>query len=88
MLLRRGRQRRRRDGRAREEILACMSCGSRKIQRKRLFDGPVVYEHDTAETRVCLDCGASGIPLIFSSEEERKRFASEKEDEAKETKSK
>ena len=58
---------------------ACMECGSGRLDRVRMWDGPVTYEHNTFASHVCMDCGWSGIPVIFNTEEERQRFQDELE---------
>jgi hypothetical protein len=57
------------------EIIACPCCGSRKIYQGTLSDG-VLTGYSNKD--VCRNCGYQGIPIIFSSEEEYKKFLKEK----------
>ena len=56
------------------QYLACMMCGSADLEKVRHFDGPVTYDHDTAEAHRCHACGHTGIPCSFESENEREEF--------------
>lgn len=57
------------------DILACPNCGSRKIYQGTMGDG-VLTGYTFRE--VCRNCGYQGMPIIFSSEEEYKKFLKEK----------
>jgi rRNA maturation protein Nop10 len=57
------------------DILACPNCGSRKIYQGTMGDG-VLTGYTFKE--VCRNCGYQGMPIIFSSEEEYKKFLIEK----------
>ena len=53
------------------EITACPKCGSKKIFQSTLRTGlPAGY----TSNYVCKDCGYQGMPLIFDSETEYKKF--------------
>ena len=57
-----------------KQFRACMGCGSGNLEKVRYFDGPVTYDHDTAEAYVCSECGRTGIPCLFDTEQDRERF--------------
>ena len=57
------------------EIKACPKCGSRKIYQGRMGDG-VLTGYTTRD--VCRDCGYQGMPIIFDSEEDYKKFLKSK----------
>ena len=54
------------------KITACPLCGSRNIDIADMSDGSAPSLH--WETKVCRDCGWTGVPLEFDSEEEYQRF--------------
>ena len=71
------------------KIKACPKCGSKSILMGRMRDG-ILYGI-TSWTEVCRECGYQGMPVIFDSEKEYKKFLKELEedtDEKKKTKSK
>ena len=72
MLFRRRKRRKRPRG-----VLACMECGSHDIIKTKLIDGPVVYEHMTSDSVYCKTCKHTGIPMVFSTEEERLAYQEE-----------
>lgn len=53
------------------KINACPKCGSRNISQGTLGEG-VLTGYITKD--VCKDCGYQGMPLIFNSEKEYKKF--------------
>lgn len=53
------------------EIKACPKCGSTEIYQGTLGDGVLT---GYTSRQVCKNCGYQGMPLIFSNEEEYKRF--------------
>lgn len=53
------------------EITACPNCGSKRIYQGTMGDG-VLTGYTYRE--VCKDCGYQGMPIIFDSEEEYKKF--------------
>lgn len=53
------------------EIKACPRCGSTKIFQGTMGDGVLT---GYTSRQVCQNCGFQGMPLIFSNEEEYKRF--------------
>jgi len=53
------------------EIKACPNCGSRRIYQGRMGDG-VLTGYTSRD--VCRDCGYQGMPIIFDSEKEYKKF--------------
>ena len=53
------------------KINACPKCGSRNISQGTLGEG-VLTGYVTKD--VCKDCGYQGMPLIFNSEKEYKKF--------------
>jgi hypothetical protein len=55
-------------------VIGCMGCGSTRLDRKRLFAGPVVFEHEPVETARCLDCGVEAVPLVFRNERALERY--------------
>ena len=57
------------------EIKACLNCGSRKIYQGRMGDG-VLTGYTSKD--VCRNCGFQGMPIIFDSEEEYKKFLKSK----------
>ena len=57
------------------EIKACPNCGSRKIYQGRMGDG-VLTGYTTRD--VCRDCGYQGMPIIFDSEQDYKKFLESK----------
>ncbi len=59
------------------KITACPKCGSRKIFQGKLKEG--ILTGYTPTKYVCRNCGYQGSPLIFDSESEYKKFASELE---------
>lgn len=59
------------------EIIACPKCGSRRIFQGQMRDG-VLTGYNTRS--VCRDCGFQGMPIIFDSEENYKKFLKTKED--------
>ena len=53
------------------EITACPNCGSKRIYQGTMGDGVLTgYTY----RQVCRDCGYQGMPIIFDSEEEYKKF--------------
>jgi len=67
------------------EITACPKCGSRKIYQGNLGEGVLT---GYTSRNVCKDCGYQGMPLIFDSEVEYKKFleglSKDKEEQKKE----
>jgi len=57
------------------DIIACPNCGSRKIYQGTMGDG-VLSGYTNRD--VCRNCGYQGMPIIFSSDEEYKKFLKEK----------
>ncbi len=57
------------------EISACPKCGSRRIFQGRLKEGVLIGY--TPATYVCRNCGYRGLPVIFDSEGEYKKFLKE-----------
>ena len=57
------------------EIIACPNCGSRRIFQGTMGDG-VLIGYTFKE--VCRNCGYQGMPIIFDSEKEYKKFLKEK----------
>jgi len=57
------------------EIKACPNCGSRKIYQGRMGDG-VLTGYTNRD--VCRNCGYQGMPIIFDSEKEYKKFLESK----------
>jgi len=57
------------------DIIACPKCGSRKIYQGTMGDG-VLIGYTFKE--VCRNCGYQGMPIIFDSEKEYKKFLKEK----------
>ena len=53
------------------EIIACPNCGSRKIFQVRMGDGVLT---GYTSKNVCRDCNYQGMPIIFDSEKEYKKF--------------
>ena len=53
------------------EITACPKCGSRKIFQGNIGEGVLT---GYTSRNVCKDCGYQGMPLIFDSENEYKKF--------------
>ena len=53
------------------EITACPKCGSRKIFQGNIGEGVLT---GYTSRNVCKDCGYQGMPLIFDSEKEYKKF--------------
>jgi C4-type Zn-finger protein len=56
-------------------IRACPKCGSTDIQMGGIREG-VLYGL-TSWTLVCKRCGYKGMPILFDSEEEYKKFLDE-----------
>ncbi len=50
-------------------IYACPNCGSRDIEPRVLFEGPMAVDNDDRTFR-CRACGKSAVPLSFTSSEE------------------
>ncbi len=59
------------------EIAACSRCGSTRIYPKIWFQGFLPTVNDERQTYVCRDCGAEGMLLLFSTEEERVAWVKE-----------
>lgn len=57
------------------EIKACPNCGSRRIYQGRMGDG-VLTGYTSRD--VCRNCGYQGMPIIFDSEKEYKKFLESK----------
>lgn len=57
------------------DILTCPSCGSKKIYQGTIGDGVLIGYN---LRYVCKNCGYQGMPIIFSSENEYKKFLKEK----------
>lgn len=57
------------------EVIACPNCGSRRIFQGTMGDG-VLIGYTFKE--VCRNCGYQGMPIIFDSEKEYKKFLKEK----------
>ena len=57
------------------EIIACPNCGSRRIFQGTMGDGVLV---GYTFKEVCRNCGYQGMPIIFDSEKEYKKFLKEK----------
>ena len=57
------------------DIKACPKCGSKRIYQGRMRDG-VLTGYTTRD--VCRNCGYQGMPIIFDSEEEYKKFLQSK----------
>ena len=57
------------------EIFACPKCGSRRIFQGRLGEGVLT---GYTSRNVCRDCGYQGMPIIFDSEKEYKKFLESK----------
>ncbi|OGS40085.1 MAG: hypothetical protein A3K77_00225, partial [Euryarchaeota archaeon RBG_13_31_8] len=57
------------------DIIACPNCGSRKIYQGTMGDG-VLTGYTNRD--VCRNCGYQGMPIIFSSDEEYRKFLKEK----------
>lgn len=53
------------------EIKACPNCGSRRIYQGRMGDGVLT---GYTSRNVCRNCGYQGMPIIFDSEKEYKKF--------------
>ncbi len=53
------------------EIIACPNCGSRRIYQGTMGDG-VLTGYTTRN--VCRNCGYQGMPIIFDSETDYKKF--------------
>lgn len=53
------------------EITACPQCGSQKIYQGTMGDGVLT---GYTSRNVCRDCGYRGMPFIFDSEKEYKKF--------------
>jgi len=53
------------------EITACPKCGSRKIFQGNMGEGVLT---GYSSKNVCKDCGYQGMPIIFDSEIEYKKF--------------
>ena len=70
-----------------DKITCCPKCGSRRIYTGRMKDG-VLSGYTTKS--VCRDCEFQGMPIIFDSEKEYKKFlyGSPKKDKNKSSKSK
>ena len=61
-------------------IIACPNCGSRKIYQGTMGDGVLTgYTYKD----VCRNCGYQGMPIIFDSEIDYKKFLKEKLSEKK-----
>ena len=57
------------------KIIACPNCGSRRIYQGTMGDGVLV---GYTFREVCRNCGYQGMPIIFDSEEEYRKFLKEK----------
>ena len=57
------------------EIYACPKCGSRRIYQGRMGDGVLT---GYTSRNVCRNCGYQGMPIIFDSEKEYKKFLQSK----------
>ncbi len=57
------------------EIKACPNCGSRRIFQGRMGDGVLT---GYTSRNVCRDCNYQGMPIIFDSEKEYKKFLESK----------
>ena len=57
------------------EIKACPNCGSRRIYQGRMGDG-ILTGYTSRD--VCRNCGYQGMPIIFDSEKEYKKFLESK----------
>lgn len=57
------------------EIKACPRCGSTNIYQGTIGDG-VLTGYTSRE--VCKNCGFQGMPVIFNSEKDYKKFLNEK----------
>jgi len=57
------------------EIIACPKCGSRRIFQGRLRDGLLT---GYTSKDVCRNCGYQGMPIIFDSESDYKKFLKSK----------
>ena len=57
------------------EIYACPKCGSRHIYQGRMGDGVLT---GYTSRNVCRNCGYQGMPIIFDSEKEYKKFLQSK----------
>jgi len=57
------------------EIKACPNCGSNKIYQGRMGDGVLT---GYINRDVCRNCGYQGMPIIFDSEKEYKKFLESK----------
>jgi hypothetical protein len=56
------------------KIEACINCGSRNIRYGDISDGVLPGYTDALATYVCNDCNHQGIPIVFNSEIEYKKF--------------
>ena len=56
------------------KIEACINCGSRNIRFGDISDGVLPGYTDALATYVCNDCNHQGIPIVFDSEKEYKKF--------------
>ena len=59
------------------EVAACTFCGSSRIYPKIWVQGFLATVDGEREVYVCKDCGKEGLLLLFSTEEERRRFEAE-----------
>ncbi len=55
-------------------IVACPSCGSKNIRQGTIGNG-VLTGYTSLD--VCRDCGYRGMPIVFDSKEEYKKFLRE-----------
>lgn len=56
------------------KIEACINCGSRNIRYGNIQDGVLPGYTDVLGSYVCDDCNHQGIPIVFNSEKEYKKF--------------
>lgn len=56
------------------KISACISCGSRNIRSGTIGDGVLPGYTDGLVTYVCDDCNHRGLPIVFETEEEYRKF--------------
>ena len=57
------------------EIIACPNCGSRRIYQGTMGDGVLT---GYTSRNVCRNCGYQGMPIIFDSEKDYKKFLKRK----------
>jgi predicted RNA-binding Zn-ribbon protein involved in translation (DUF1610 family) len=66
-----------------EEITACPKCGSKNISSLKHVKHWLKRSGAVMGVYSCQECGYEGLPLILDSEEDYKRFLSEKQRENK-----